>query len=182
MSRQNFSEKNKLCMKEVLVVRTVGMGFWNTQSLHYRCGSMHHLSLSRGRQAWRRWQMIGLVKALQLASIIIFVLPQLSISIGSRPLRAFGTVHSVPLPCPSHRPWSLHILKRGVEKWFVSPIEISQKIQEIKKKENTRFQYAFTIDLSSSHWSPKTYQRFKETFSMSFLYFTLYSFSAEPSS
>lgn len=85
-------------MKGVLVVRTVDMGFWITQSLHYHCGPMHHLSLSRGRQAWRRWQTIGLLKTLQLASIIIFSLPQLSISIGSRPLRAFVTAHSGPLP------------------------------------------------------------------------------------
>lgn len=37
-------------------------------------------------------------ETLQLASIIIFGLPQLSISIGSRPLRAFVTAHSGPLP------------------------------------------------------------------------------------
>lgn len=30
MSRQNFPERNKLYIKEVPVIRTVDMGFWNT--------------------------------------------------------------------------------------------------------------------------------------------------------
>lgn len=144
MPRQNFSEKNTLCMKEVLVVRTVGMGFWNTQSLHYHCGSMHHLSLARKRQAWRRWQMmIGLVQTLQLASIIIFILSQLSISIGSPPLRDFGTIHSGPLPLPTTQ--TFHLLKMGVEKWFVSPIEISQKFKILSNMEKEKGKYPVSI-------------------------------------
>ena len=30
MSRQNFPERNKLYIKEVPVIRTVNVGFWNT--------------------------------------------------------------------------------------------------------------------------------------------------------
>lgn len=133
MPRQNFSEKNTLCMKEVLV-RTLGMGFWNTQSLHYHCGSMHHLSLARGRQAWRRWQMmIGLVQTLQLASIIIFILSQLSISIGSPPLRDFGTIHSGPLPLPTTQTLKSSSSQEGSRKVICEPYWNITKIQEIKQ-------------------------------------------------
>lgn len=120
-------------MKGVLVVRTVDMGFWNTLSLHYHCGPMHHLSLSRGRQAWRRWQMIGLLKTLQLASIIIFGLPQLSISIGSRPLRASVTAHSGPLPLPITQSLKSSSSQEGSRKMTFEPYWNITKFQEIRE-------------------------------------------------